>query len=104
MAFKMGLERGLLEKIPEIVEVEQVHQEGEPITEEGILAVLADVRPFLQMAGGNVGLLSVDPSDLQPSCTLRLTGTGSALRSIKGEIIQRLRAQMPSLAGVLWED
>ena len=49
-------------------------------------------------------LLSVDAEDLQPSCTLRLTGSGSALRSIKGEIIQRLRARMPSLAGVLWED
>ena len=70
MTFKMGLERGLLEKIPEIIAVEQVHQEGDPMTEEGILEVLDEVQPFLKMAGGSVELLSVDPSDLQPSCTL----------------------------------
>jgi len=104
MTFKMGLERGLLEKIPEVIAVEQVHADGEPMTEEGILEVLDEVRPFLKMAGGDVELLSVDPSDLQPSCTLRLTGSGSMLRSIKGDIIQRLRAKMPSLAGVLWEE
>ena len=28
----------------------------------------------------------------------------AALRSIKGEIIQRLRSRMPSLDGVLWEE
>ena len=87
-----------------VIAVEQVHAEGEPMTEEGILEVLDGIRPFLKMAGGDVELLSVDPSDMQPSCTLRLTGSGSALRSIKGEIIQRLRENMPSLAGVLWEE
>jgi len=104
MTMKMGLERGLLEKIPEIIAVEQVSAEGVAMTEESINEVLDEVRPFLKMAGGDVQLLAVDPGDLQPSCTLRLTGSGSALRSIKGEIIQRLRDKMPSMAGVLWEE
>ena len=104
MTLTMGLEKGLRDKIPEIISVEQVSADGVPITEEAIEAVLKDVRPFLKMTGGDVVLLSVDPDDLQPSCTLRLTGSGAALRSIKGEIIQRLRKEMPSMAGVLWDE
>jgi lysyl-tRNA synthetase class 2 len=104
MTLTMGLEKGLRDKIPEIISVEQVSADGVPITEEAIEAVLKDVRPFLKMTGGDVVLLSVGPDDLQPSCTLRLTGSGAALRSIKGEIIQRLRKEMPSMAGVLWDE
>ena len=78
MTMKMGLERGLLEKIPEIIAVEQTHADGAPLTEEGVVEVLDEIRPFLKMARGDVELLSVDASDLQPSITLRLTGTGAA--------------------------
>ena len=46
---KMGLERGLLEKIPEISEVVQVLPEGPSLTEEGIDSVLEEIRPFLVM-------------------------------------------------------
>ena len=104
MTMKMGLERGLLEKIPEIIDVVQVTPDGEAMSEDLINEVLDEIRPFLKMTGGDVALLSVDANDLQPSCTLRLTGSGAALRSIKGEIIQRLRSRMPSLDGVLWEE
>jgi len=103
MTMKMGLERGLLEKIPEIISVEQVAADGVEISEEVIEEVLDEIRPFLKMAGGDVTLLGIDPGDLQPSCTLRMTGASASLRSIKGEIIQRLRDKMPSLDGVLWE-
>ena len=64
MTMTMGLEKGLRDKIPEIVSVEQVSAEGVPISEEAIEAVLGEVRPFLKMTGGNVELLSVDPDDL----------------------------------------
>jgi len=104
MTMKMGLERGLLEKIPEIGEVEQVAASGEALTEEGVLEVLDDIRPFLKLAGGDVELVSVDATDLQPSVTLRMQGPTSMLRSVKGEIIQKLRAKMPTLDGVLWDE
>ena len=48
-------------------------------------------------------LMAVDADDLQPSCTLRVLGENAAIKSIRGEIIQRLRKEMPTLAGVLWE-
>ncbi|KAL3892716.1 MAG: hypothetical protein SGPRY_014857 [Prymnesium sp.] len=43
MTMKFGLERGLLEKIPEIVAVEQVSADGELLTEEAVEEVL---QPF----------------------------------------------------------
>ena len=49
-------------------------------------------------------LRTLDAADAQPSCTLRLSGSGATLRSVKGEIIQRLRTKMPTLAGVLWDE
>ena len=103
MTMKLGLERGLLERIPEIVSVEQVAAEGVAISEEAIEAVLDEVRPFLRMVKSDVALVSVDPGDLQPSCTLRVLGENAAITSIRGEIVQRLRNEMPTLAGVLWE-
>merc|ERR1740130_898249 len=104
MTMKMGLERGLLEQIPEIISVEQVSASGEALTEDSVLEVLEDVKPFLKMVGGDVEQLSVDATDLQPSVTIRLTGQTAMLRSVKGEIIQKLRAKMPSLDGVIWDE
>lgn len=103
MTMKMGLERGLLEKIPEIIAVEQIAAEGAAISEELIEEVLDDIRPLLKMVKGDVKLISVDAGDLQPSCTLRVYGENAAMKSIRGEIIQRLRKEMPTLSGVLWE-
>tara|TARA_B110001452_G_scaffold65127_1_gene51921 strand:- start:61 stop:447 length:387 start_codon:yes stop_codon:yes gene_type:complete len=95
MTMKMGLERGLLEQIPEIIAVEQVSASGEALTEDSVLEVLEEVKPFLKMVGGDVELLSVEATDLQPSVTIRLTGQTAMLRSVKGEIIQ-VRAHLPS--------
>jgi len=103
MTMRMGLERGLLEKIPEIIAVEQVADTGVPLTEENVEVVLDEIRPFLKVAGGSVAVVRIDAADLQPSVTLRLTGAGTALRSVKSEIIQRLRTAMPMMYGVLWE-
>merc|ERR1712025_1384927 len=51
---KMGLERGLKEKIPEIQEVIQAMPEGPPLDEEQVDVVLNGVRPFLTVAGGSI--------------------------------------------------
>merc|ERR1712118_607324 len=97
LTMKMGLERGILA-------VEQVSASGEALCDETVMEVLDEIRPFLKNMGGDIELIRVDATDLQPSCTLRLTGPSATLRSIKGEIIQRLRAKMPTLDGVLWEE
>ena len=100
MTMKMGLERGLLEKIPEIVAVEQVQPEGPQLTQEGIEGVLDEIRPFLKMAGGSVDLIDLDATGVQPTAKLAITGSGSTINSVRVEIAQRLKRNFPTLANV----
>jgi Fe-S cluster biogenesis protein NfuA len=89
---KMGLERGLRERIPEIQEVVQSMPEGPDLNEEQIDVVLDGVRPFLQVAGGSIKLDRIEGLDgLQPSIWLNMEGTSASLNSVKLEIQQRLQ-------------
>jgi lysyl-tRNA synthetase class 2 len=103
MTMKMGLERGLREKIPEIVAVEQVAPDGPQLSEEGIEGVLAEIRPFLKMAGGTCDLVRLEVTGVAPSCTLAISGSGSTINSVRAEIAQRLRRKFPSLVNVQWQ-
>lgn len=66
--------------------------------------VLEEIRPFLKIAGGGVEMVDMDPAGVQPSVTLRMTGSGAMIKSVRGEVLQRLRNKIPTLAGVLWDD
>mmetsp|Transcript_42181 Transcript_42181/g.101863 ORF Transcript_42181/g.101863 Transcript_42181/m.101863 type:complete len:280 (-) Transcript_42181:4856-5695(-) len=89
---KMGLERGLREKIPEIQEVVQSMPEGPPLTEDEINIVLDGVRPFLQVAGGTIDIDRIEgEGGLQPSVWLEMKGSSASLNSVKLEIAQRLQ-------------
>lgn len=89
---KMGLERGLKERIPEIQEVIQAMPEGPELTKEQIDVVLDGVRPFLQVAGGSIDLDRIEGLDgLQPTIWLNMQGQSSTLNSVKLEIAQRLQ-------------
>ena len=91
MTMKMGLERGLLAKIPEIVSVEQVAPSTPALTEESIEEVLEEIRPFLKMAGGSVEMVALDAGGIQPTARLAITGSGSTINSVRVEIAQRLK-------------
>merc|ERR1711957_189582 len=72
---KMGLERGLRERIPEIQEV-----------------ILEGVRPFLKVAGGSIDCESITgEGSLQPVILLKMGGASASLNSVKLEISQRLQ-------------
>jgi len=89
---KMGLERGLKEKIPEIQEVVQSMPEGPELNEEQVDVILDGVRPFLQVAGGSISLDRFEGLDgLQPAIWLRMEGSSASLNSVKLEIAQRLQ-------------
>ena len=89
---KMGLERGLREKIPEIQEVIQAMPEGPPLEEEQINIVLDGVRPFLDVAGGSIDIDRLENVDgLQPTIWLNMQGSAKSLNSVKLEIAQRLQ-------------
>lgn len=89
---KMGLERGLRERIPEIQEVIQSMPEGPPLEEEQVNVVLDGVRPFLQVAGGSIDIDRIEGADgLQPTIWLDMQGSSASLNSVKMEIAQRLQ-------------
>lgn len=97
---KMGLERGLREKIPEIQEVIQAMPEGPPLCEEEVEVILNGVRPFLKVAGGSIDCESiVGEGGLQPTINLKMEGSSASLNSVKLEISQRLQRHF-MLAGL----
>mmetsp|Transcript_30706 Transcript_30706/g.117487 ORF Transcript_30706/g.117487 Transcript_30706/m.117487 type:complete len:137 (-) Transcript_30706:1436-1846(-) len=64
--------------------------------------VLNEVRPFLNVAGGTIELTSVTGvGGPQPMVRLKMSGTGSAINSVKMEITQRLRRNFPSIGQVI---
>ena len=97
---KMGLERGLREKIPEIQEVIQAMPEGPDLDQEQVEVILDGVRPFLKVAGGTIICESITgEGSMQPSVNLKMEGTSASLNSVKLEISQRLQRHF-MLAGL----
>lgn len=89
---KMGLERKLRERIPEIQEVVQALPDSPDLDEEQIDVVLDSVRPFLTVAGGSIVVSSITgEGGLQPTVTLKMEGGAASLNSVKLEIAQRLQ-------------
>lgn len=92
MTMKMGLERKLKERIPEIAEVIQTIPDAPQITQENVETVLDGVRPFLAVAGGKISVANISGvGGLQPVVALRMEGTAAALQSVKLEIMQRIQ-------------
>ncbi len=92
MTMKMGLERKLKERIPEIAEVIQTMPSAPALTTEGVETVLDGVRPFLSVAGGKISIQTLSGvGSLQPAIALRMEGTALALQSVKLEIMQRIQ-------------
>lgn len=89
---KMGLERRLREKIPEIQEVIQAMPEGPPLCMEEVDVVLDGVRPFLSVAGGTIICDTImGEGSVQPVINLKMEGSSASLNSVKLEISQRLQ-------------
>jgi len=89
---KMGLERRLRERIPEIQQVIQAMPEGPELNEDQVDVILNGVRPFLKVAGGNIQCVQIHGvGGIQPVITLQMTGSSSTLNSVKLEIVQRLQ-------------
>jgi Fe-S cluster biogenesis protein NfuA len=89
---KMGLERGLRERIPEIQEVIQAMPEGPALTADEVEIILDGVRPFLSVAGGTIDCESImGEGSVQPVINLKMGGGSASLNSVKLEISQRLQ-------------
>lgn len=103
MTMKMGLERKLKERIPEIAEVIQTLPSAPLLTVEGVETILDSVRPFLAVAGGKISVSSMSGvGGLQPVVVLKMEGSAASLQSVKLEIMQRIQRHFMQNLKVDW--
>ncbi|EME26515.1 iron-sulfur cluster scaffold protein [Galdieria sulphuraria] len=101
VTLRMGIETRLKEKIPEIEAVVQEETMGPELNEQNIDSVLDEVRPFLKIAGGKIDLVGIYGTDSpSPSVSLKMSGGGAAVDSVRLEIIHRLKRNFPKLVNV----
>ncbi|XP_021732349.1 nifU-like protein 2, chloroplastic [Chenopodium quinoa] len=96
---KLGIERRLMEKIPEIVAVEAVPDEetGLELNEDNIEKVLEEIRPYLiGAAGGTLELVGIE----EPIVKVKITGPAAGVMTVRVAVTQKLREKIPSIAAV----
>ncbi|CAI9764541.1 unnamed protein product [Fraxinus pennsylvanica] len=96
---KLGIERRLMEKIPEVVAVESIPDEetGLELNEENIEKVLEEIRPYLVgAAGGTLDLVEIE----EPIVKIRITGPAAGVMTVRVAVTQKLREKIPSIAAV----
>nr|XP_043624244.1 nifU-like protein 2, chloroplastic [Erigeron canadensis] len=96
---KLGIERRLMEKIPEIVAVEPIPDEetGLELNEENIEKVLEEIRPYLVgAAGGTLEFVTIE----EPIVKVRLTGPAASVMTVRVAVTQKLREKIPAIAAV----
>ncbi|XP_061376009.1 nifU-like protein 2, chloroplastic [Gastrolobium bilobum] len=99
MTMKMGIERRLMEKIPEIVAVEPIAdgETGLELNEENIEKVLEEIRPYLVgAADGSLELVAID----EPIAKVRITGPAAGVMTVRVAVTQKLREKIPAIAAV----
>lgn len=95
----MGIRRRLMEKIPEIMDVEQLMDEqvGMELTTENVDQVLDEIRPYLVgTGGGGLECVALDG----PIVKVRITGPASGVMTVRVAVTQKLRERIPSIAAV----
>ncbi|KAL6007730.1 NifU-like protein 2, chloroplastic [Asimina triloba] len=101
MTMKMGIERRLMERIPEIVAVEPIADEetGLELNEENVETVLEEIRPYLVgAAGGNLEFVRIE----DPIVKIRITGPAAGVMTVRVALTQKLREKIPAIAAGPW--
>nr|GMD11320.1 nifU-like protein 2, chloroplastic [Ipomoea batatas] len=96
---KMGIERRLMEKIPEVSSVESIPDEetGLELNAENIEKVLEEIRPYLVgAAGGTLELVAIE----EPIVKVRITGPAAGVMTVRVAVTQKLREKIPAIAAV----
>lgn len=99
MTLKMGIETRLRDKIPEILEVEQIldTETGLELTEENVESVLSEIRPYLiGTGGGTLELVEINDYIIK----VRLSGPAAGVMTVRVALTQKLRDKIPSIAAV----
>ncbi|RCV36002.1 hypothetical protein SETIT_7G284600v2 [Setaria italica] len=96
---KMGIERRLIENIPEISAVERVSDKemGLKLNPANVQKVLAEIRPYLAgTGGGKLEFIKI----VGPIVKVRLTGRAAGVKTVRVALAQKLREKIPSVAGI----
>ncbi|KAG9138444.1 hypothetical protein Leryth_012731 [Lithospermum erythrorhizon] len=99
MTLKMGIETRLRDKIPEILEVEQIvdTETGLELNEENVEKLLAEIRPYLAgTGGGELELIKIDDYVV----LVRLSGPAAGVMTVRVALTQKLREKIPAIAAV----
>lgn len=99
MTLRMGIETRLRDKIPEILEVEQIAdtETGLELNEENVEKLLAEIRPYLAgTGGGELELAQIDDYVVR----VRLSGPAAGVMTVRVAITQKLREKIPVIAAV----
>ncbi|CAN6344565.1 unnamed protein product [Urochloa humidicola] len=96
---KMGIERRLMENIPQISAVERVldKEMGLKLNPANVQKVLAEIRPYLVgTRGGKLEFIKI----VGPIVKVRLTGRAAGVKTVRMALAQKLREKIPSVAGI----
>uniref|UniRef100_A0ACD5XIJ4 Uncharacterized protein n=1 Tax=Avena sativa TaxID=4498 RepID=A0ACD5XIJ4_AVESA len=99
MTMKMGIQRRLMAKLPQIVAVEAITEKeaGLKLNEETVEKVLDEIRPYLTGAGGGkLKFVKINRSFVK----VRLTGPAAGVAAVRVAVAQKLREKIPSIAAV----
>ncbi|CAK0807331.1 unnamed protein product [Prorocentrum cordatum] len=101
VTLKMGIEKSLKERIPEVDEVVSVMPEEEQLSEDGVEEVLDGIRPFLSVSGGTIDVHSdsVLEGDA-PAIVLRMTGPPLKSMAVRVEVVNRIKRKYPKIKDV----
>ncbi|KAL4419622.1 hypothetical protein ABPG77_008563 [Micractinium sp. CCAP 211/92] len=95
----MGIKRRLMERIPDIMDVEQVMDDnkGLELTAENVDTVLDEIRPYLVgTGGGGLELVELDG----PIAKVQITGPAANVMTVRVAVTQKLRERIPGIAAV----
>ena len=99
VTMQMGIEKRLMEKIPDIMEVVQVQDElgGLELNEANVEATLDELRPYLAgTGGGELELIDIE----EPIVKIKLSGPAASVMTVRVAVTQKLREKIPSIAAV----
>ncbi|XP_076908927.1 nifU-like protein 3, chloroplastic [Bidens hawaiensis] len=99
MTLKNGIETRLRDKIPEIMDVEQIMdtETGLELNEENVEKILTEIRPYLVGTGGGI-LEFVEIKDYDVK--VRLSGPAAKVMTVRVALTQKLREKIPVITSV----
>lgn len=99
VTLKMGIERTLKERIPEVTEVVGVTPDQEPLSKDGVEEVLDGIRPFLSVSGGAIEMREIVEGQ-SPKVVLAMTGPPLKSMAVRVEVVNRIKRKYPLVQDV----